>query len=319
MRLTREVIILTEISTKNMSIKNIMIALDLSEMDKTLLGYTKILNLFLRPEEIHAVHVQKHEEIPDEVLIEFPNLREKLEDAYIQELVERIESFDIVGTSMKYKVLQGNPLKEVLKKSHDEAIDLLVVGKKNASTNSGLVPQKLARKSSSHVLLVPENVNNELKKILVAIDFSDFSKLALQSAIDLASQCGAEIICQHIYEVPTGYSKIGKSFEEFAQIMKGHAEKSFDKFIADFETEDLKITSVFTLNNQQKVASKIEECAEQFNVNLIIIGARGRTNVAAILLGSVTEQLIGSMEKTPILIVKKRDKTFGFWKAINEL
>lgn len=302
-----------------MSIKNIMVSLDLSDMDKVLIGYTKSLNLFLRPDEIHFVHVQKHEEIPDEVLIEFPNLRETIEEVYVKEMVEEAEGFHIVGTKMKYNVLEGSPLKELLQKSHDEAIDLLVVGRKNNTGNSGVVPQKLARKSSSHVLLVPENTNNELKKILVAIDFSDYSRLALQTAIDLAAQCDAEVICQHIYDVPSGYSKIGKSFEEFAEIMKGHAEKAYDKFIKDFDPEDVKITPVYTLNNQQKVAHKIEECAEQNDVNMIVVGARGRTNVAAMFLGSVAEQLIGLVRKTPVLIVKKRDKTFGFWKAVNEL
>ncbi len=296
-----------------------MVGLDLSAMDSDLINYTKTLNLLLRPDKIEFVYVQKHLNVPKAVLEEFPDLEDSVESATIEEMVEKTEGFNIVGTDMKYEVLSGDPLTEILEKSHDDDVDLLVVGKKVKSGFSGVVPNKLARKCSSHIILVPEKVKTEIKKILVSVDFSDYSRLALDIAIQIASQCNAEVLCQHIYEVPMGYSKIGKSFEEFADIMKGHAKDDYAEFIEGIETDGVKVSPVFTLNDHDRLGHKIKESAVSESADLVIIGARGRTGMSALLLGSVTEQLISQNLSVPILIVKKKDKTMGIWKALKQL
>jgi len=56
-------------------------------------------------------------------------------------------------------------------------------------------------------------------------DFLENSVDALEVAAACASASGIlEIRCLRVYHVPMGYYKTGKSYGEFATIMKGHAE-----------------------------------------------------------------------------------------------
>ena len=98
--------------------------------------------------------------------------------------------------------------------------------KRAGDKNSGTLSTKLARKLPCSILFVPEGANPWYKKILVPIDFSENSKDAMDVAVAFGvANAMKEISCLHIYSVPNGYYKTGKSFEEFAEIMKGNAEK----------------------------------------------------------------------------------------------
>lgn len=299
--------------------QKIMVGLDLTETDETLIEYTKYLNLVLRPNEIAFVHVQKHLNVPEEIKKAFPALDEPVDESFVKEMIHETEGFNIVGTEIKYEVFDGSPLEALLRKSIQNAVDLIVVGRKKNMGFSGLVPQKLIRRSSSHVLLVPENTTPKIKKILVAVDFSDYSKMAIDAAIHIAEHANAEVICQHLYEVPIGYHKTGKSYQEFADIMKNNAKDRYDAFIKNIYVDGINPKPVFTLNNHNKLSSKIMEAAKDQSADLIIIGGRGRTDAAALLLGSVTEELITADTDIPMLVMKKKDKKFGLWDAFENL
>jgi nucleotide-binding universal stress UspA family protein len=93
--------------------------------------------------------------------------------------------------------------------------------------------------------------------------------------------------------VPIGYSKTGKSYREFGEIMKGHAERNYREFIEKIDLKGLSVTPLYRL--AKKEYKGIEEVIKERQASLVVIGARGRKAGAGILLGSVTEHLI----KTP--------------------
>jgi len=299
---------------------NIMVGLDLSTFDKGIINYTRYFNIIARPEKINFVHIQKDLNIPEEIIEQYPALNENIENTFIQEMVNETEGSNIVGAELQYYIHKGDPFDILFKQANKKSIDLVIVGKKTKQQDvGGVLPQKIARKLNTNVLLIPEGIKPQLKKILVEVDFSDYSKLALEKAIELASNNNAEILCQHVYEVPIGYSKIGKSFEEFADLMKKNAEKRYKKFISEIDTKDIKVQPVFTLNNHDRICQKIKEFAEKENIDLLVIGARGRTNAASLLLGSVAENIVSAINKTPLLLVKKKGDLFDFWEAIKNL
>jgi nucleotide-binding universal stress UspA family protein len=51
---------------------------------------------------------------------------------------------------------------------------------------------------------------------------------------------------------------------------------------------------------------------------LIVIGARGRTGAAGILLGTVTEQLI-RVSPVPVLAIKNKGECIGVLRALQQL
>jgi len=77
------------------------------------------------------------------------------------------------------------------------------------------------------VLFVPERAKAWYKNILVPIDFSKNPEDAMKVAIAFAQASGInEIRCVHVFSVPPGFYKTGKSYEHFGELMKGRAGKS---------------------------------------------------------------------------------------------
>jgi len=70
------------------------------------------------------------------------------------------------------------------------------------------------------------------KKIMVPTDFSDHTEMIYEFSERICKDLHAELIPVHIYQVPHGYSKTGKTFEEFSEIMKENANKDFKKFLS---------------------------------------------------------------------------------------
>ena len=130
----------------------------------------------------------------------------------------------------------------------------------------------------------------------------------------IAADLHADLIPLHLYEVPHGYSKTGKSFEEFSEIMKENAKKDFKKFASKHENSNLEC--VMLLKNGDNIGNQITEYGKEIEADLILLGSRGRSASAAILLGSTAEKLIKANKELPMLIFKKKGETMGFFDAL---
>ena len=75
-------------------------------------------------------------------------------------------------------------------------------------------------------------------------------------------------------------------------VLQKHAEEECQRLIARSETGGAKVSAAcFPDLRLDPVRNILERCKET-DCDLIVIGARGRTGAAGILLGTVTEQLI---------------------------
>jgi nucleotide-binding universal stress UspA family protein len=136
-------------------------------------------------------------------------------------------------------------------------------------------------------------------------------------AVAFASASGMrELHCLHVYAVPAGYYKTGKSYEQFAEIMRGHAEKNYGEFIKKVDLKGITATPIFKL--EKKEYKGIEEVIEEHDIDLIILGARGRKAGVGVLLGSVTEHLIRTTT-IPLLAVKKKGTGMSLLEALLKL
>ena len=62
----------------------------------------------------------------------------------------------------------------------------------------------------------------------------------------------------------------------------------------------------------------IREAVDEQEADLLVLGSRGRTNSAAVLLGSVTEKMIRTTD-VPIVAVKKKGANLSFLDALLQL
>jgi len=244
--------------------------------------------------------------IPEGILREYPDLLEPLDEHAGAKLARTIrqESGPDLDAQVECTVIGGNPLTEMLRMVKAKQVDLLVVGAGNGFNAGSGLSWRLARKAPCSVLAVPNGAPPRITRILVAIDFSEHAAEAMSTAIGLAVAAGlSDLLSLHLYRVPSGYARLGHTYEEFAEIMRRNAEEAHGRFMAQFDLQGLSVLPKFVLSDDP--CDAIWKAIEDERADLAVVGARGRTAAAAVLMGSVTEGLLSRL-RVPLLAVKNK-------------
>jgi nucleotide-binding universal stress UspA family protein len=146
-----------------------------------------------------------------------------------------------------------------------------------------------------------------LRKILVPIDGSDWSFRAAKYAIKIAKMANAEIVCVHaVVSLPaTAYANVhaGVLIPRYIEESKKEAQKWYDEVHIIAEKAGVVRVSAETILDVFSVADAIISYAERNNVDLIIMGTKGRTGLKKFVLGSVASGVI-SHANCPVLVVR---------------
>jgi nucleotide-binding universal stress UspA family protein len=297
-----------------------MIGLDLTEMDDILIRKTAVFVKFLGIEKCYFVHVAKNLEIPKNILEKYPDLVAPTDESIEAMVQNKLREFNFpedIETEI-FVEEGGHALETFLRWAKIKDVDLIIMGRKDSMPGHGVLADGVAKKSPCSVLLVQEKRPIKFpKKILIATDFSSHNHQIYEFAERISDEVKAELVPVHLYEVPHGYSKTGKSYTEFSEIMKENAKADFKKFVARHNHPELECEML--LNDGKNPGNLILEFATQIDADLILLGSRGRTSSAAILLGSTAEKLIHANKMLPMLIFKKKGETMGFFDALFKL
>ncbi|WP_103069404.1 universal stress protein [Aquimarina sediminis] len=153
-----------------------------------------------------------------------------------------------------------------------------------------------------------------MKKILVPIDFSEYSEYALQAAAILAKRQNAEIIVLHMLGLSEAVLIKNETQEanEAMYYMK-LAEKRFSTFLDKKYLEGIKVTE--TVQNY-KVFSEINEVAHENDADLIIMGSHGVSGLREeVFIGSNTEKVVRTSD-IPVLVVKNPVNNFEIKEVV---
>lgn len=299
--------------------KKILVCLDQTSLDIDLIHATgKICEL--SPREVTFINVIREFNLPEEMMKEFPNFMESALEERKSEIRETLkEHFTWPDVDVKIEIVQGHPAKAILKFANHNDFDLIISGRRREGL--GVVRSRLARRSNCSFLMIAEGSKFDLNKILVPIDFSEHSKMAVLKAVDFARLVPnlVQIYAQNVYTVPTGYHYTGKSREEFAEVMKENAQKDYDAFIRTVDTDGKEINPIFSHNDNDDFVSDIRDEARNMNAELIIIGAKGQTPASALFIGSRAERIVMMQTDSSMLMVRKKGDKAGFMDFIDEL
>jgi nucleotide-binding universal stress UspA family protein len=151
------------------------------------------------------------------------------------------------------------------------------------------------------------------KRILVAIDGSVTSDLALREAIGLVKEQDAMLRLVHVVDVtPPAYmttetasAVIHLPLTEYQQAVQ----EAGDKLLATRATAareagakvDTKLITVGMLG--ERIYEAIEEQSRHWPANLIVVGTEGRRGFQRLMIGSVAEGLVRISTK-PVLLIR---------------
>ncbi|MEW7289981.1 universal stress protein [Aquimarina sp. 2304DJ70-9] len=153
-----------------------------------------------------------------------------------------------------------------------------------------------------------------MKKILVPVDFSEYSEYALQVAAIIAKQQDAEIIVLHMLGLSEAVltKNEGQEVAEALYYMK-LAEKRFETFLDRDYLKGIKLSE--TVQNY-KIFSEVNEVAHENDADLIIMGSHGTTGLREeVFIGSNTEKVVRTSD-IPVLVIKNPGEDFKMKEVV---
>lgn len=141
-----------------------------------------------------------------------------------------------------------------------------------------------------------------MKKILVPIDGSEFSRKAMEKAKELGSPLNSEITILNVIRPMYDYKSVhNKEFhKEGERLLLRESNLLLEDSVAFFEDYPGKIESLYKRGDP---VDEIVKYAEEGNFDLVIMGSRGLGAFSRTLLGSISDKVIHHIN-TSVLIVK---------------
>lgn len=301
-------------------IKKILVSLDLSKMDEVLIRFACYTARMMNSEKVYFMHIAAELDVPQELKEKWGTSVAPVDENILYNVEQQVaDLFDpLPSCETAVEVHEGNPTDRLIKLAQKKDVDLLMLGRKQGLKGSGAIPMKVLRAAHRSVLLVPETLPKKMDKILVPVDFSEHSQRALRQALKVQenSDIPLEVVCQYVYDLPSGWHTTGKSEKEFSAIMRQHAEENYQKFIRKLPAEYQNIRCVFVQDDNHDPVQEIYDLAVQEQADLIVVGSKGKTAAAAALMGSVAERLAEHNVNIPLLIVKDKNENIGFLQAL---
>ena len=196
---------------------------------------------------------------------------------------------------------EGEIYERIVDLADSENSDVIVMGNKGMSglerTLVGSVTARVIGHSQRDVLVVPEGTSIGWKNIIFATDGSKYSEAAANRVIDFAKSYGSALNVISVVDVT----------EEFIARAPGALDdlvKKAKSIVEDVKkkagSEGIKAEGMVKEGDAYK---SIVAIAKQQKADAIIMGSRGRTGLKRLLMGSVTERVIGHAP-CPILVSK---------------
>ncbi len=143
----------------------------------------------------------------------------------------------------------------------------------------------------------------KLDTILVAIDFSDSSDKAFQTALFMAQKFSARLVLVHIINEPIdlrGFYVPHISFDKLEEEITAGAEKMMEQFcrqhFSGFDNYEYLIQPGIPYQ-------EIISVAQDKSADMIVLGTHGRTGLDHVLFGSTAEKVVRK-STLPVLTVR---------------
>ena len=146
-------------------------------------------------------------------------------------------------------------------------------------------------------------------KIVVGIDGSEESMKAAEYAISIAKLYNAELNAITVLTSDIGYIYSSPGVEsppltvkEIVLLAGDEAKKWFDEIKEKANKKGIQLKTEFIVA-KKSLLNTILEYVEEHNINLVVVGTRGRSGIKKMLLGSIASGLV-TYSPCPVLVIK---------------
>jgi len=196
---------------------------------------------------------------------------------------------------------EGEIYERIVDLADAENCGIIVMGRRGVKkidrTLVGSVTARVIGHTQRDVLVVPNGTTLGWKKILIATDGSKYSGIAINKAIDFAKAYGGSLVVLSVVDVPAEY------YAEAPAAVEDMVRKAKEYTAAVRKQAEAAGINAETYVGEAEAWEAVVKLAQDQNVNMIVVGSHGRTGLRRLLMGSVTEKVIGHAP-CPVLVVK---------------
>jgi len=139
-----------------------------------------------------------------------------------------------------------------------------------------------------------------IRRILVPVDMSEYSRAALEVAAEIARGCGAELHLMNAYGLSSSdYPYIAYISPRMEREVVENSRRELEEWTKRFAPGDVSVEQ-HTSPKEPRLA--VLAFAEEIGADLIVMGTHGRSGFKRMLLGSVAEHTVRA-SKCPVLTV----------------
>ncbi len=143
----------------------------------------------------------------------------------------------------------------------------------------------------------------EPKKIMCAIDFSNFSNITISYGRSLASEFQSKLYLCHIVPGPIMVSSHVTPYISYAGVESEHIRHAFEKLEKMAEEFDIDCDILVSAGHP---ADEIERMARENHMDMILAATHGGSGVKRFLIGSVTSKLLKVLS-CPLLVLQPHE------------
>ncbi len=196
-------------------------------------------------------------------------------------------------------VTQGEPYERIVRVAEEEKCDLIVMGRRGLSHLErdliGGVTARVIGHTKRDILVVPEDGQLDWSRLLLATDGSPSSAAAVSRALELAARHQGRLTA-----LTVAYTN-----DEFYALAPSAVQALVDQaegLLAGVREQGVAAgVEVETVVRQGEPFAGICALAEEIAATLIVMGSHGRKGLTRLLMGSVTEHVVG-LAGCPVLI-----------------
>lgn len=272
----------------------IIIGIDFKKLTNTILSYSIWLSNVVNCKKLSLFHILEYNFTPPAYLLPYIDKEKEKIEKNLNILAEAVKRYYL---NVETTVIFGRLIESINNLLKEKNV-FMVLGFKSYVTRPstserilrGLKIPVLVVKSEEFNEITPEKIN--ISQILCPIDFSDNSLRSLEIAKEVSKKIQAKLLIVYVVSEKKvkGIMKDPQEISKYLDYLKEEGENEMEKLAKGYDYE------VIIGVPADEILKKAKE------VDLIIIGSKGRSYVEAVFIGSVAEAVIKNSNKTVLVI-----------------
>jgi universal stress protein E len=255
--------------------------------------------------QLHIVHV-----VDDDQPEELVRLEKREAERVLNEQAGSMP--ELSGVQAQLMVVTGDPFDGILKTAAEVNADLIVMGSHRKQLLLdifvGTTIERVIRKGSFPVLMVNHEAQRKYDKVVAAVDMSDASANAVRVALStgLISDKGATLLHAFVAVAQGKLSVAGTDQHSIDSYIASERQRALDEVAAFLVANDLRRIRWTLRVEEGGPGEVISRAVAQMHPDLLVMGTEGRSALRKLLIASVTDEALRSLNVDILAVPPKK-------------